>query len=120
MAAALFLAVAVWAARAPLGAGPAPSREVTKLITALAHADRAAFVSDGDSAFAAFDQDQFELIALRFGPRLRDGYRISPLGRLNQSGHLVTLWKISFDGNRDDVLATLGMRAGKVTWFWLS
>ena len=41
------------------------------------------------------------------------------LTSLNQQGFTVYLWKLEFNDNNDDVLATIALKDGKVSGFWL-
>lgn len=99
---------------------PAASQaEATKLVAATAADDFAAFVSDGNPAFQGLKRDQFESVVSQIGSRLKSGYDLSYLGDLNQKGYQVTLWRIRFKNDGDDLLATLSMRDRKVAGFWI-
>jgi hypothetical protein len=92
---------------------------VNKLITALVNSDHAAFVSDGEAAFKAMKQGQFESFAAKISPVLKSGYEVTYLGTLNQKGYRMSLWKVSLKAGGDDLLASLSMRDGKVGGFFI-
>ena len=104
----------------PPPAAPTPATHAAKLIAALENGDYAAFIADGDATFSAFKKEQFESVAAQLSARLKQGYDISPLGELKKRGQQVTLWKITFKGGGDDLLATLSISEGKVTGFWVN
>jgi hypothetical protein len=92
---------------------------VTKLISALEKKDYAAFVGDGEPAFKALPEGQFDSIAAQLGPKLAGDHQLTYLGALQQKGFRVTLWKISFKDGSDDMLVTLSVRSGKVGGFFI-
>ena len=104
----------------PPPASPTPATQAAKLIAALENGDYAAFIADGDATFSAFKKEQFESVAAQLSARLKQGYDISPLGELKKRGQEVTLWRITFKGGGDDLLATLSMSERKVTGFWVN
>jgi hypothetical protein len=91
----------------------------TKLISALQKADYDSFVVDGDAAFHKLTKEQFAAVAAQLAPRFSAGYEITYLGDLKQRGFHVTLWKLSFKDGKDDALATLSVKEGKVGGFWI-
>ena len=104
----------------PFPAAPNPATQAAKLIAALEKGDCAAFIADGDATFSAFKKEQFDSFAAQLSARLKQGYDISPLGELKKRGQRVTLWRITFKGGGDDLLATLSMSEGKITGFWVN
>lgn len=90
-----------------------------KLVTALQKADFPAFIADGDATFQKLKKEQFAAVAAQLAPRLDAGYEISYLGELTQQGFHVTLWKLSFKDGKDDALATLSVKDGKIGGFWI-
>jgi len=112
---ALLFAVSALAAETP----PASHDVATKLVSAIASDNYAAFVMDGNAAFQALKKDQFESVVSQLGSKLKSGYDLTYLGDLNQRGYQVTLWRIRFNNGGDDLLATLSMKDGKVGGFWL-
>lgn len=90
-----------------------------KLIAAIAAADHAAFVADGDAAFKGLKKEVFDAVAAQLVPRFRAGYEVAYLGEMKQQGYQVTLWKLSFKDGGDDALATLSMKDGKVGGYWI-
>jgi hypothetical protein len=90
-----------------------------KIISALTTADYQLFVSDGNSAFQKLTKEQFAAVAAQLAPRFKAGYEVAYLGDLKQHGFHVTLWKLSFKDGKDDALATLSVKDGKVGGFWI-
>jgi hypothetical protein len=115
LATAFLYSVSVFAAEAPI----ASQVEATKLVSAIASDDYAAFVVDGNAAFQGLKKDQFESLVSQIGSKLKSGYDLAYLGDLNQRGYQVTLWRIRFKNGGDDLLATLSMKDGKVGGFWI-
>ncbi|HEX7261723.1 MAG TPA: hypothetical protein VF258_07910 [Luteolibacter sp.] len=90
------------------------------LISALEANDHAAFQAKGDEKFAkALTKELFGRVQTQLGPRLKAGYELVYLTELNRQGHKVTLWKLTFKDGGDDALATLSMKDGKVTGFFI-
>ena len=90
-----------------------------KLFAALANDDYAAFIADGDAAFKLLAKEKFESVVLQLGPRFKSGFEVTYLGELKQKGYAVTLWKITFKDDGDDLLGTLSLKDGKVGGFWV-
>ena len=90
-----------------------------RLIKAIAAADHAAFIADGESGFRKLTEEQFAAVATQLGPRFKAGYAIAYLGELRQRGYHVTLWKLSFKDGSDDALASLSTKDGKVGGFFI-
>jgi hypothetical protein len=91
----------------------------TKLYSALEKKDYASFVGDGEPAFRAFPEEQFDTVATQLAPKLVGDHQVTYLGVLQQKGFRVTLWKVSFKDGSDDMLATLSVRSGKVGGFFI-
>ena len=91
----------------------------SKLITAIEKSDYETFVADGEAPFKQLKKEQFQAVAANVAPKLQAGHEVSYLGDLKQKGYRVTLWKISFKDGSDDMLATLGVKDGKVGGFWI-
>jgi hypothetical protein len=115
LSAALVLACSVFATDASSGS----QAEATKLLSAIAIDDFAAFVADGNAAFRGLSKDQFEAVVSQLSSKLKNGYDIAYLGDLNQQGYQVTLWRIRFKSGGDDLIATLSIKDGKVGGFWI-
>jgi hypothetical protein len=100
-----------------------PSKEdidiFTKLFAALEKKDYASFVGDGEPAFRAFPEGQFDSVATQLAPKLVGDHQVTYLGVLQQKGFRVTLWKVSYKDGSDDMLATLSVRKGKVGGFFI-
>lgn len=90
-----------------------------KLILALTTKDHASFVSDGDASFKTLKKEDFNSIAANLAPHFKEGYTLTYLGELRQQGYQVTLWKLTFKNGKDDALATLSMKEGKIGGFWI-
>ena len=105
----------VHAGTPPAGAQVASDR----LITALVGGDFEVFISNGEAAFQALPKKSFDSVVAQLAPRFKAGYEIGYLGELKQKGYQVTLWKISFKDGRDDSLATLSIKNGKVGGYWI-
>ena len=107
--------VSVGAAEPPPGAQAASD----KLLSAIAAADYASFVADGDAAFKGLKKEQFDAVAAQLGPRFKTGYEATYLGELNQRGYQVTLWRLRFKVGGDDALATLSLKDETVGGYWI-
>jgi hypothetical protein len=76
------------------------------------------FVAEADTRFrAGFTQKMFDTLAGQLGPRLKLGYKVNFLTTLSQQEHTGYVWKLSFKGVKDDMLATLYLREGKISGF---
>jgi len=89
-----------------------------KLLSAIQNSDYDGFVADGTEAFHGLTKPQFDAVCKALGPKLKTAH-VTYLGELNQHGFRVTLWKLSFSGGGDDLLATLSVKDGKVGGFWI-
>lgn len=118
----LFTAAALFGSSAFSSAAQASKEDEAfskKLVTALQQGDHPSFVADGDAAFQKLQKEQFDGAAASLAPRFKAGYEMTYLGDLKQLGFHVTLWKLSFKDGKDDVLATLSVKDGKVGGFWI-
>jgi hypothetical protein len=78
------------------------------------------FVAAGDPAFkAGMTKPMLDGVSQQLAPRLKQGHTTSFLGKLNQQGFTVYLWKLEFKDGKDEVLVTLAARGGQVGGFWL-
>jgi hypothetical protein len=72
-----------------------PSKEdaeiLTKLFSALEKKDYASFVADGEPAFKALPEEQFNSVATQLAPKLSGNHEVTYLGALTQKGFRVTL-----------------------------
>ena len=64
-------------------------------------------------------KENFDAVSAQLAPRFKAGYTVTYLGDLQQQGFHVTLWKVSFQDGKDDALATLSVKDGKVGGFWI-
>jgi len=78
------------------------------------------FVAGGDTKFqSTMSKPMLDSFSAQFAPRLKEGYTSSFLGRLNQGGYEIYLWKIEFKDGGDDRLVQLVVKDGKVNGFFL-
>lgn len=101
-----------------------PSSQVeqthSQLLSALTQQNYAQFTADGNEQFKAMiSEPQFNAVAGQLNKRLTAGYQAQYLTQLNQQGHEVHLWKISFKDQGDDHLTKLALKDGKVAGFWI-
>ncbi len=99
--------------------GAADQPVVHQLLNAMAQNDYQAFIGQGTTEFGAITQQQFSEVANSISPRLKQGYTVQHLGNLRQQGLDISVWKISFSDQGDELLATLNVRNGKVGGFFL-
>ncbi len=91
-----------------------------KMLGAIQTKSLADFVEAGDASFrAGMSQAMLDGVSAQFGPRLKQGYSATFLGRLNQQGYAVYLWKLEFKDGGDDRLVTMAVKNGKVGGFFL-
>lgn len=92
---------------------------LNKILNAVENNDLNSFVADGDNQFkAAITKQMFDGLNAMISPRLKNGYKVIPLGTLNQQGCQIYLRKLVFKDGGDDILARLGLQDGKVAGFW--
>lgn len=99
--------------------GEADQPIVHRLLDAMGQGNYQAFVGQGTPEFAALGEAQFTQVANAIGPRLQKGYTVEHLGNLRQQGLDISVWKVSFKDQGDDLLATLNVRDGRVGGFFL-
>ena len=101
-------------------APPQVEATMKKMLVATQESSYEDFVADGDSTFkTGMTRQMLEGVNQQLGPRLKAGYTVSYLGKLNQHGFAVHLWRIEFKDGKDDLLATMSVKDGKVGGFWL-
>jgi hypothetical protein len=113
------------------GAEPAPKTEARPqppqpiqatfdaLMKAIENNDHAAFIAQGDEAFKATTPEVVKQVHTLVAPRLAKGMSALYLGELKQQGYRVDLWKLSFQDDGDDWLASLSTKNGLVGGFFL-
>lgn len=101
----------------PGGASDQPV--VHQLLNAMSQNDYQGFISQGTPEFAALGEPQFAQVSNAVAPRLQQGYSVQYLGNLQQQGLDISIWKVSFDDQGDDLLATLNVQNGRVGGFFL-
>ena len=78
------------------------------------------FVAPGDAAFkSGMSKQMLDGVSTQLGPRLKQGYHATVLGKLNQQGYTVYLWKLEFNDKKDDYLVKMAVKDGKVGGFLL-
>ncbi|WP_414576719.1 hypothetical protein [Anabaena sp. CCY 9402-a] len=96
-------------------------RTFTNLINAIEQNNYTQFISQGNAAFKeGITKQIFAQVHGQLAPRIKKGYSAVFLGKLNQQGYQVYLWKLIFKDGNDDVLARLSIKDGKVGGFWLN
>lgn len=112
---ALFVAAPAFAAK------PAKATQLLQtLLTAMQSGDYERFIAPADATFrAVVTKDKFMTVSEHFAPRLKQGYEALYLGKLNQQGYKVYLWKLQFSDGGDDHLVKLSIRNGEVGGFWV-
>jgi len=117
------VAILVFALLAPTALAQAPAEieaSMKKMLSAVQSGALADFVAAGDPGFrAGMTKTMLNSLSRQLAPRLRLGYTASFLGKLNQEGFAVYLWKLEFKDGDDDVLVTLAAKDGQVGGFWL-
>jgi hypothetical protein len=77
------------------------------------------FVAQAESRFkTGFTRQMFESVGKQLAPRLKNGCSSTYLGKLNQGGYVVYVWKLEFNDGNDDFLVTLFIKEGKVGGFF--
>jgi hypothetical protein len=116
-------AILLFALLAPAALAQAPAEiesTMKKMLSAVQAGSLADFVAAGDPEFrAGMTKPMLDSVSQQLAPRLRQGYTASFLGRLNQQGFTVYLWKLEFKDGMDDILVTLAAKGGQVGGFWL-
>lgn len=97
----------------------ADQQMVVNMLETMVERNYQRFVEYGTPAFRALTEEQFNDVAAQVGPDLEQGYGIEYFGMLRQQGLDISVWKITFANNNDDMLATLNMQDGKVGGFYL-
>lgn len=114
------LAVAGTAVAEAPGEGAGAEAQLKKMLAAFQSGSYEEFLSDAEEPFrAALKQTTFDAVSSQITPRLKGGYTLTYLGTLNQVGYAVNLWKITFKDGKDDVLAKISTKGGKVGGFFL-
>ena len=117
--AAAVLGLALFAGAASAEA-PGAEASLKRMLTALESASFDAFVADGEEGFReALKKTTFDAVSAQMAPRLKVGYAATYLGTLNQVGYAVHLWKLVFKDGKDDVLARISTKDGRVGGFFL-
>ncbi len=116
------LVAAEGSAAGPAVVAEAPVAEASlkRMLAALESGSYDDFLWDAEEPFrAALKRTTFDAVAAQMAPRLKGGYTLTYLGTLNQVGYAVNLWKITFKDGKDDVLAKVSTKGGKVGGFYL-
>jgi len=104
---------------AGLGQVPEPiEATMKKLLAAIQSNSYDDFVAPGDAAFrSGMSKQMLDGVSTQLGPRLKQGYHPTFLGKLNQAGFSVYLWKLEFNDRKDDYLVKMAVKDGKVGGF---
>jgi hypothetical protein len=119
--AALFLlAVSIGVAHAAKAQAPLPIEATMKNMLAAVQANSLHdFVAAGDMSFkTGMTVPMLDVVSKQMAPRLKQGYTTTYVGKLNQQGYTVYLWKLEFKDGKDDFLVTMAVRNGEVGGFW--
>ena len=121
-AAALALLLGLGAAHAASAQAPAPIETTMKKMLAAVQANSLQdFVAAGDMAFkTGMTVPLLDAVSRQMAPRLKQGYTTAFLGKLNQFGYAVYLWKVEFKDGKDDYLVKMAVRNGEVGGFWFT
>lgn len=99
---------------------PVAETSLKRMLAALESGSYDEFLWDAEEPFRqALKRTTFDAVAAQMAPRLRGGYALTYLGTLSQVGYAVNLWKITFKDGKDDVLAKISTKGGKVGGFYL-
>lgn len=80
----------------------------------------AEFVAPGDQAFQeGMTSEMLSSISQSLSSRLKQGYMVTFLTKMNQQGFEVYVWKLEFKDGHDDILQFMALKNGKVGGFWL-
>ncbi|HEX9302849.1 MAG TPA: hypothetical protein VGA31_00195 [Thermoanaerobaculia bacterium] len=91
-----------------------------KMLTAIQSNSYDDFLAPGDAAFkSGMNKQMLDGVSTQIGPRMKQGYHATFLGKLNQQGYTVYLWKLEFNDRKDDYLVKMAVRDGKVGGFLL-
>jgi hypothetical protein len=107
-------------AQAANAQAPAPIEAMMKNMLAAVQANSLQdFVAAGDMSFkTGMTAPMLDAVSKQMAPRLKQGYTSTYVGKLNQYGYTVYLWKLEFKDGKDDFLATMAVRNGEVGGFW--
>ena len=90
------------------------------LMAATISNDYETFIAQCDAGMkAALTKPMLEGVSEQIAPRAKKGYAAEYLGELNRQAHTVHLWRLRFKDGNDDVLASLSVKDGKASGFYL-
>ena len=119
----LYCVVLVAGAAAQIAWAQAPEQVETtmkNMLAAIQANSLTDFVAGGDAAFqAGMTRPMLDGVSAEFAPRLKQGYTTTFLGRVNQKGYEVYLWKLEFKDGKDDRVVTMAVKDGKVGGLFL-
>jgi hypothetical protein len=115
-----FILVLGLSSHAALAQAPQSAETIMKnMLSAIESNSLTDFVASGDPTFrSGMTQQILDSVRQSLASRLKQGYTAKFLTSLNQQGFTVYLWKLEFNDNNDDVLATIALKDGKVSGFW--
>lgn len=93
---------------------------LSQLMQAIAQNDYETFIAGGTTQFKrGITKQAFDRVVNQVGNLVQGGYKTEYLAQLNQRGHKVHVWKISYETSKEDTLAKLVLSNNKVAGFWL-
>jgi hypothetical protein len=108
------------AAAAQSTAADPPEPLMKKMLEAIKTRSYEDFLLDCDDKMrAALSKQMFEGVSNQLAPRLRQGYKTAYLGKIRQQGFVTYLWKLELADGKDEILARMSMKDGKVGGFLL-
>jgi hypothetical protein len=93
-------------------------KTLTRMFDAVQSKSYDKFIADGETWFKAnFTTKMFDDLARQLGPRLQQGYSLTFLTALNRQEHVGYAWKLAIKGGKEDYIATLFIKDGRVSGF---
>jgi len=100
--------------------GENKEKAIAQLMNAISKNDYEAFIENGTQEFrSSITKNAFTSLTSQVSRLIKSGYKLVYLSELNQQEFNVHLWKISYEGSKENSLAKLAMSNGKVAGFWL-
>ncbi len=87
---------------------------------AIEEGDYQSFIANGDKEFqTALSKAAFDVVVKQVAPREKAGYTATYLTQLSKGRFVVSVWKVHFEDGKEEMLAELSIRDGKVSGFFL-
>lgn len=101
-----------------LKTGLSPEKILINLMAAIKANNYNNFIENSTEEFkTALTKNALENVHKQLSQQLKSGYKSNYLGKLNQYGYVVHLWKISFYDNRNEALAKLSIQGNRIAGF---